>query len=120
MADLTIWHNPNCSTSRHAVEAAGTAGVDADLRKYMLKAERPTRDEIVVLLGQLEDPPTDLVRRDAKFAAYGLSDADVATAEQVADVLAEHPELLQRPVLVKDGRAIIGRPKDRVAPFLAG
>jgi arsenate reductase len=119
MADLTIWHNPNCSTSRHAVDVAGDAGIEADLRKYMLKAERPTRDEIVALLAQLEDPPTDLVRRDAKFKGYGLTDDDVASADQVADVLADHPELLQRPVLVRNGRAIIGRPKDRVAVFLS-
>jgi arsenate reductase len=119
MADVTIWHNPNCSTSRHAVERADEAGADYELRKYMLKAERPSRDEVVELLGMLEDPPTDLVRRDAKFKAYGLTDADVQSADQVADVLAEHPELLQRPVLVKGGRAIIGRPKDRVDPFLA-
>ena len=72
------------------------------------------------LLDQLEDPATDLVRRDAQFAKLGLTDADVASADQVADVLAEHPQLLQRPVLVKDGRAIIGRPKDRVEPFLRG
>ena len=78
------------------------------------------KDEIVALLDQLEDPPTDLVRRDAKFKSYGLSEDDVATGAQVADVLAEHPELLQRPVLVKGGKAIIGRPKDRVDPFLAG
>lgn len=120
MAEVTIWHNPNCSTSRHAVEAAEEAGVDVELRKYMLKAQRPERSEIVALLGVLEDPPTDLVRRDAKFRSYGLGEDDVATAEQVADVLAEHPELLQRPVLVRGDRAIIGRPKDRVGPFLAG
>ena len=119
MSDVVIFHNPNCSTSRHAVEMAEDLGVDASLRKYLLKAERPTRDEIVTLLGQLEDPATDLVRRDAKFKQYGLTDEDVATPDQVADVLAEHPELLQRPVLVRDGRAIIGRPKDRVAPFLS-
>lgn len=118
MPSITIWHNPNCSTSRFAVEEADAAGVDADLRKYMLKAERPTRDEIVDLLDKLEDPATDLVRRDAKFKSYGLAEDDVQTAEQVADVLAEHPELLQRPVLVRGSRAIIGRPKDRVAPFL--
>jgi arsenate reductase len=120
MAEVTIFHNPNCSTSRHAVTTAEELGVEVDLRKYLLKAERPTREEIVTLLGQLEDPATDLVRRDANFAKLGLSDADVATPEQVADVLAEHPALLQRPVLVKGGRAIIGRPKDRVAPFLEG
>lgn len=118
MTDITIWHNPNCSTSRYAVETADELGVDVELRKYMLVAQRPSRDEVLDLLGILEDPPTDLVRRDAKFKSYGLTDDDVATAEQVADVLAEHGELMQRPVLVRDGRAIIGRPKDRVEPFL--
>lgn len=118
MADVTILHNPNCSTSRHAVDVAADLGVPVDERRYLLKAARLTHDELVELLGQLEDPATDLVRRDATFTKLGLSDADVATAAQVADVLAEHPELMQRPVLVKDGRAIIGRPKDRVEPFL--
>ncbi len=118
MADLVIWHNPNCSTSKYAVAEAEAAGASFDLRKYMLKSERPQRSEIVELLGQLEDPATDLVRRDAKFKEYGLSDSDVDTADKVADVLAEHPELLQRPVLVKGGVAIIGRPKDRVPPFV--
>ena len=66
-----------------------------------------------------EDPPTDLVRRDAYFAELGLTDADVETREQVVAVLAEHPRLLQRPVLVKGDRAIIGRPKERVAALLA-
>ncbi|MCB0953863.1 MAG: arsenate reductase [Microthrixaceae bacterium] len=120
MADITIWHNPNCSTSKFAVQAADEADVDVELRKYMLVAQRPSRDEILDLIKILEDPPTDLVRRDAKFKSYGLSDDDVATADQVADVLAEHGELLQRPILVKGDRAIIGRPKDRVAPFLEG
>ncbi|MCZ7630624.1 MAG: hypothetical protein M5U19_17015 [Microthrixaceae bacterium] len=118
MDETTIWHNPNCSTSRFAVELAESAGVEVRLRKYMLVAERPTRDEILELIEILEDPPTDLVRRDAKFKGHGLTDDDVVTAEQVADVLAEHGELLQRPILVRDGRAIIGRPKDRVGPFL--
>jgi len=71
------------------------------------------------LLDKLEDPPTDLVRRDAYFAELGLTDADVETREQVVAVLAEHPRLLQRPVLVKGDRAIIGRPRERVAAFLA-
>lgn len=118
MADVTIFHNPNCSTSKYAVGVADDLGVEVVERRYLLKAQRPSRADIVELLGALEDPATDLVRRDAKFAELGLTDADVATPDQVADVLAEHPELLQRPVLVKGGRAIIGRPKARVEPFL--
>ncbi len=120
MADVVIFHNPNCSTSKYAVSVAADLGVDVEERRYLLKAQRPSADEIAALLDQLEDPPTDLVRRDANFAKLGLTDDDVATADQVVAVLAEHPELLQRPVLVKGGRAIIGRPKDRVEPFLEG
>lgn len=119
MSDVVIFHNPNCSTSKYAVGVADELGVDYEVVKYMLKSERPDREAITELVGQLEDPPTDLVRRDANFSKLGLSDADVASAEQVIDVLSEHPQLLQRPVLVRDGRAIIGRPKDRVQPFLS-
>jgi arsenate reductase len=49
----------------------------------------------------------------------GLSDDDVATPDQVVDVLVKHKQLLQRPVVVTDERAIIGRPKDRVRELLA-
>lgn len=119
MSDVQIYHNPNCSTSRFAVESADEAGVDYGLIKYMLKSQRPDRAQLEDLLDKLEDPPTDLVRRDAKFKKLGLSEDDVATREGVLDVLTEHPELLQRPVLVRGDRAIIGRPKDRVAEFLA-
>ncbi|MFM7069413.1 MAG: arsenate reductase family protein [Actinomycetes bacterium] len=120
MADVVIFHNPNCSTSRHAVEQADELGVDYEVVKYMLKAERPDRAALETLVGQLEDPATDLVRRDAVFKKLELTDADVATPQQVVDVLEAHGELLQRPVIVKGGTAIIGRPKDRVRPFLEG
>ena len=119
MADVVIFHNPNCSTSRYAVEAASELNIEITERRYLLKAERPTREEIVTLLEQLDDPPTDLVRRDATFAKLGLTDDDVTTADQVADVLSAHSALLQRPVLLKGDRAIIGRPRDRVVPFLS-
>lgn len=118
MADVTIFHNPNCSTSNFALVTAAELGVDVDLVKYLSVAQRPSIDELRTLVGQLEDPVTDLVRRDAAFERLGLTDSDVATADQVVDVLAAHPELMQRPVLVRDGRAIIGRPKDRVADFI--
>ena len=118
MAAITIFHDPNCSSSRAATECAEELGVDVDIRRYKLKAQRPSLEELTGLLDILEDEPTALVRRDATFAALGLTDADVATAEQVAEVLAAHPEMLQRPLLVADEVAVIGRPKDRIAPFL--
>ena len=118
MSDPVIIHNPNCSTSRHAVEVAADLGITVDERRYMLKANRLSAEELTELAAMLEDPVTDLVRRDAVFKKLGLTDADVETTDQVVAVLAEHGELLQRPIIIKDVRAIIGRPKDRVEPFL--
>ena len=68
----------------------------------------------------VEDPPADLVRKDGFFADQGLDAADYTSPEAVADLLVAHPRLMQRPVLVRGDRAIIGRPKDRVPAFLAG
>lgn len=118
MADVTIYHNPRCSTSRAALDAAAAAGVDVDVVQYL---KNPLGNaELRGLIAKLEDAPTDLVRRDAAFARLGLTDEAVATADQVVAVLTGHPELMQRPVLERSDRAIIGRPKDRVPAFLRG
>jgi arsenate reductase len=119
MSSVVIFHNPNCSTSKYAVGVAEEMGVDHELVKYMLKAQHPTREQLTDLVAKLEDPTTDLVRRDANFTKLGVTDADVETPEQVIDLLVQHPQLLQRPILVKGDRAIIGRPQHRVAAFLA-
>lgn len=118
MADLTIYHNARCSTSRHALDAVAAEGGQADVVHYL---RTPLdREQLLDLLAKLEDPPADLVRKDAFFAELGLSTADCTTPEQVADLLAEHPRLMQRPVLVRGDRAIIGRPKSRADEFVAG
>ncbi len=117
MPDLTILHHTGCSTSRHAVDAAADAGVDAEVVQYL--RQPLDRGALLDLIGRLEDSPADLVRKDGFFKDQGLVADDYTTAEQVADLLVEHPRLMQRPVLVRGGRAIIGRPKDRVAAFLA-
>ena len=118
MADLTVFHNPNCSTSRHAIDEVAGAGTDADVVQYL---KTPLdRQGVLDLIAKLEDPPADLVRKDGFFTDQGLSEADYTTAEAVADLLVAHPRLMQRPVLVKGDRAIIGRPKDRVAAFIVG
>jgi len=117
MADVTILHNTACSTSRHAVDEAAAAGADLEVVQYL---KQPLgRAELLALIAKLEDDPADLVRKDPFFKGLDLDPADYVTAEQVADLLVEHPRLMQRPVLVRGDRAIIGRPKDRVAAFLA-
>ncbi len=118
MSDVTVLHNPKCSTSRAALETLEESGTEASVVQYL--KEPLDESALRELLGKLEDEPTELVRRDSFFKDQGLSDADVDTVDQVVAVLVEHPRLMQRPVIVKGDRAIIGRPKSRVAPFVAG
>ena len=75
MAETTVLHNPRCSTSRAALDAAQEANVDVEVLQYL--KEPLTREALLELLGKLEDAPTDLVRRDATFKELGLTDADL-------------------------------------------
>jgi arsenate reductase len=116
MADVTILHNTACSTSKHALAEAERSQTATEIVQY-LKSPLD-RAALLDLIEKLEDPPADLVRKDPYFAQLGLNADDYVTPDAVADLLVEHPRLMQRPVLVKGDRAIIGRPKDRVRPFL--
>ena len=117
MADVTLLHNPKCSTSRHALEVIEASGVDSEVVQYL----KTPLDEPALrqLIGRLEDPVTDLVRRDPYFKAQGLTDADVQTEDQVVAVLTEHPRLMQRPVIVRGERAIIGGSRSSSADDVA-
>jgi arsenate reductase len=118
MSDLTLLHNPACSTSRSALEEVKAAGADAEVVQYL---KTPLdRAQLLELTGKLEDPAADLVRKDGFFKEQGLKAEDYVTPETVADLLVQHPRLMQRPVLAKGDRAIIGRPKDRVPAFIKG
>lgn len=91
--------------------------MDHDVVLYM--KQPPDRATLEHIVAGLEDPVEDLVRKDSRFAKLGL-DADdyVGNPAAVVDLLAGDKALLQRPVIVKGDRAIIGRPKDRIAAFL--
>ena len=91
-------------------------GADVDIVMYI--KEPPDADTLRDIIAKLEDPPTDLVRRDSKFKKLELTDDDVATVDQIVDILVRHKQLLQRPLIVTEERAIIGRPKQRVAELL--
>lgn len=115
---MTLLHNPQCSTSRFALEEIAAADVPVEVVRYL--STPLDEDALRDLLGKLDDPTADLVRQDAFFTSLGLTEADIASVDQVVALLVEHPRLMQRPVLIRGDRAIIGRPKSRVADFLQG
>lgn len=113
---VTIYHNPKCNSSNNAVAIAKELGTDAEIVEY--RKHPPTADDLRQIIAKLDDPPTDLVRRDALWEKLGLTDADVASVDQIVDVIVANPMIMQRPLLVTDETAIIGRPKERVREFL--
>lgn len=116
MAVGTIYHNPNCSSSVHAVRVADELGLDVEIIQYL---KQPLGEaELRRIVDIFDGDVSELVRRDSTWKALGLSDADIATSDQVVAVLAANPKLLQRPLIVTAGRAFIGRPKDEVAAML--
>lgn len=119
MADeaVTIFHNPQCSTSTKVVAMADELGAHADLVLYL--KEPPTREKLTWLVKHLDgSKPGDLVRKDSFFESLGLDPEDYTTQKAVVDLLLEHPRLLQRPLLVKGERVVIGRPVDRARELL--
>ena len=102
----------------NALAVAEGLGVKHDVVLYI--KEPPGREELKTILSGLEDPVEDLVRKDSKFKKLELNPDDfVDNPEAVIEILIKHKQLLQRPVLVKDGKAIIGRPKQRIYDFLS-
>jgi arsenate reductase len=99
------------------VRIAEDLGVDYDVVLYI--KEPPDADTLRDIIAKLEDPATDLVRRDSKFKKLELTDDDVATNDQIVDILVKHKQLLQRPVVVTKNKAIIGRPKSRITELLS-
>lgn len=93
-------------------------GVDYDVVLYM--KEPPDRPTLEAIIAGLEDPVEDLVRKDSQFKKRELNPDDyVGNPAAVVDLLVERKALLQRPIVVKGKKAIIGRPKARIRDFLS-
>jgi len=116
METVRIYHNPACGKSRGALEIIEQRGLKHDVVEY-LKAplERAT---LAHFLDLLAGPPAALVRKDKRFKELGLVEADYQTKDQVLDVLMKHPELMERPVVIRGTRAVIARPSEKVLEIL--
>lgn len=117
MAEVVVYHNPRCSNSRRALDTLRERGVEVEIVRYLdTPLDRPALERLVAML---VDPPAELVRHDKRFAELGLDPKHYRDPASVVDLLAEHPELMQRPVVVAGGKAIIARPpEEKLAAFL--
>lgn len=116
MERVTVYHNPSCGKSRGALEILRERGVDSEVIEYL---KTPLdRAGLERVLGLLSGSPAELVRKDKRFKELGLDEASYQTKKQVVDLLLEHPELMERPVVIRGKRAVIARPSERVLEIL--
>jgi arsenate reductase (glutaredoxin) len=113
---LLVYHNPSCSKSLGALDILAEQGVDHDVVEY-LRAP-PARADLERIVDAVGGPPAELVRQDGRFEELGLAASDYTTRGAVIDLLLEHPELMQRPVVFRGERAVIARPSDKVLELL--
>jgi arsenate reductase len=113
--ELVLWFNPRCGTCQRALELLRSRGVEPELRRYL--EEPPTVAELEELLAKLKLQPHAVTRaKEDEYQALRLSER--TPPDELLRAIAQHPRILQRPILVNRDRAVVARPAERVLEIL--
>jgi arsenate reductase len=113
---VTIYHNPRCSKSRAALKLIEERGIEPAVVRYLdTPPDASTLDGLLTLLGL--EPRALMRRKEPEYQALGLDDPALSREALIA-AMVTHPRLIERPIVVKDGKAILGRPPERVLDLL--
>ena len=113
---VTLYYNPRCSKSRAALELLKANDREPEIIEYLVTP--PSRETLESLLDMLGMEPRDLIRTHEKeYQEAGLDNPELTRANLVAAMI-RHPRLIERPIVVKDGKAAIGRPPEKVLDIL--
>ena len=115
MDDWTILHDPQCSTSRAGLQLLEDAGLTCTIIDY--RTDRPTMDRMEQVLGKLGIPAEALLRKKEPIYQERFAGQQHSDREWLA-IMLEHPELIERPIVIKNGKAVIGRPLERITELI--
>jgi arsenate reductase (glutaredoxin) len=115
-SEVTIYHNPACTTSRKVLGMIRDAGVEPRVIEYLKTP--PTRPGLVHLLGRMGLTPRELLRRRGTPYHELCLDDPAKTADELIDAIMAHPILMERPVVVGPGGVRLCRPPERVRDVL--
>ncbi|MBL7021435.1 MAG: arsenate reductase (glutaredoxin) [Nitrospinaceae bacterium] len=113
---VIIYHNPQCSKSRQTLELLGEQGITPDIVEYLQSP--PNAEQLQEILNLLGFAPRDLMRRkEDVYAECGLNNPSLTDAELIG-FMVKHPILIERPIVLANGKAAIGRPPAQVLEIL--
>ena len=111
---VTIYHNPRCSTSRKALALLREQGIEPEIVEYLKTP--PSAAELKSILGRLQMPAARLLRRK-EAAAAGIDPRPLSEDALIA-AMVRNPIVIERPIVVSDGKAALGRPPEAVLGVL--
>jgi len=115
MENITIWHNNRCSKSREAMEILNSKNIKPKVIKYL--EDNITTNDIKEVLGLLEITPRELMRtKEDIYKELNLKDEN--SDDKLIEMMIKYPKLIERPIIIKDGRAVIARPMENLERLL--
>lgn len=112
---IQIYHNPRCKKSREGLAILEASGQDFEIVKYL--DDVPSEDELKNLLQKLGLSPMELVRTQEKIWKENFKDKDLSEEEVIA-AMHEYPKLIERPIVVNNQKAVVGRPPENIESIL--
>ena len=113
---VTIYHNPKCSKSRQTLELLREQGITPNIVEYLKSP--PTAEQLQEILAQLGVAPRDLMRKKEDVYAERELDNPSLTDAELIGFMVKHPILIERPIVLANGKAAIGRPPEKVLEIL--
>lgn len=116
MSKLTIYHNPRCSKSRQTLALIEEKGIEPEIVLYL--DDVPSEKDIAALLKKLGISARELLRKgEAAYKENGLSDTSLSD-KQIIALMHKFPKLIERPIVIKGSKAVLGRPPENVLELL--
>jgi len=116
MSEIKIFHNPRCSKSRQTLALLEEQGIQPDIIEYLKTP--PTAAQLSDIINMLSIEPRSLLRKgEVLYKELALTDLSLSD-EQLIDIMCKNPKLIERPIVIKNGKAKIGRPPESVLDIL--
>jgi len=112
---IKIYHNPRCTKSRQGLEALEKSGEQFEIVKYLENI--PTKDELRKILAYLNIPAENLVRKNEAIWKENFRGKKLSE-EEILDAMIQYPKLIERPIVIKNNKAVIGRPIEKIYDLL--
>ncbi len=115
MAKFKIFHNPRCSKSRQTLELLNQNDADVEIVEYLKNP--PSVEELSNVITALGVSPQEVMRKkEAEYKEAGLDKSDLSEAKQI-ELMTQYPKVIERPIVIKGKKAVIGRPPENVLTF---